>query len=145
MKILKMKINSTFKISLKELLEDIQRFSSFLSNVNRNLAFAGIAIIWIFKVGLKIPNECKWPLLLFVIVLSLDLLQYIYSTFAWLIYYYFIKKKTKRESGEVNENTIIKAPQLITYIQYFLFYAPKIIINIIAYIWLIFVINNKIL
>lgn len=134
-----------FDISLKELLKDAHDFSFSLSNINRNLAFVGIAVVWIFKVDLKVPNELLLPLLMFVIALAVDLFQYIYSTFAWTIFYHVIYQKTKKKKDKTDENTIVKAPFAITYIQYGLFYIPKIIINVWAYIMLIIVIKNKII
>ena len=54
-------------------------FSDKASNVGRKLAFAGIAIIWIFKIegegAPKIPEKLFTPSALLATALAFDLLQ----------------------------------------------------------------------
>lgn len=49
----------------------------------RKLDFAGIAVVWLIIVGdtggvVSSSNELNWPLLLFVLSLTSDLLQFVY-------------------------------------------------------------------
>ena len=52
----------------------------------RQLDFAGIAVIWIFKIGkdeaggVHFSKTLLWPLALFVLSLAFDLLQYVYKS-----------------------------------------------------------------
>lgn len=66
------------------------------SEINRQLAFAGFAIIWVFKTdsgGRQIvPYELFLPGLLLVLSLSFDLLQYVVKSEIW---YRVTRKKEK--------------------------------------------------
>lgn len=61
------------------------------SEVSRQLAFAAIAVVWIFKTdlpkgGFSVPHELYWPALLAVATLASDLLQYAYASLAWSLF-----------------------------------------------------------
>ncbi len=66
-----------------------KKASRTVSENVRQLALAGIAVIWIFKVGDKdsggVPfsPSLLWPLGFFVGGLAADLLQYLYFTAVW--------------------------------------------------------------
>jgi hypothetical protein len=74
-------------MNLEKCRETYYEFSGKLSDNSRKLAFAGIAIVWIFKQEKNdayiIPSILKAAMLMFVISLSLDLAQYIYQTIVW--------------------------------------------------------------
>ena len=62
-----------------------------LSEVTRQLALAGIAAIWLVRTGdtkgvLTYSQPLQYSLLLFVVALGCDLLQYAYKSAAWGIY-----------------------------------------------------------
>ncbi len=63
--------------TLEKFRESYYELSGKASDTARNLAFAGIAIIWIFRTGEgvanKIPQAIFWPLGLFAVALALDL------------------------------------------------------------------------
>lgn len=65
----------------------------------RNLAFAGIAIVWLFKSSDPekpiIPDELIFPLILFCLALTFDFIQYVWAGFIWL---YKAKKSEKMNS-----------------------------------------------
>jgi hypothetical protein len=70
-------------------------FSGKASELCRNLAFAGIAIIWIFKVdktGMSIDKKLILPLISFVATLAFDLFQYLWGTIIWG---FFVRKQEK--------------------------------------------------
>ncbi|ELV8595256.1 hypothetical protein [Vibrio fluvialis] len=83
-----------------------------LSTVARQLAFAGIAVIWIFvqKQGTQyiIPQSLLWPLYLFVLGLAFDLLQYVYASAAWGIF-------SRSKELSVGPETKFKAPPYINW------------------------------
>jgi hypothetical protein len=64
--------------------------SGIASEVARKLAFAGIAIVWIFSGGtpsnvnkVHIEHDLRWAAVLFTAALALDLLQYSWAAAAW--------------------------------------------------------------
>ena len=123
-------------MKLSEFKKDAHDFSSKLSDINRNLSFAGIAIIWIFRLesknGLILPECLYLPLFFLVGSLALDLLQYLYSTTVWTIFYR-IKEGKK---SNIKDDPVTTAPKVLSNISYFCFYYPKVIVNIVAYIFL---------
>ena len=73
-------------MKLKEYKETYYEFSGKASDISRQLAFAGIAVIWIFRLNAtppKIPNELLPPLILLVIALLFDIAQYGIATVIW--------------------------------------------------------------
>ncbi|ACH66340.1 hypothetical protein VFMJ11_1064 [Aliivibrio fischeri MJ11] len=84
-----------------------------LSAVCRQLAMAGIAVVWIFvqkeSGKISIPAELVSPLIFFIIGLALDLLQYMYSSAAWGIVNR-VKEIRLTEDDEFKVNPIINWP-----------------------------------
>lgn len=78
------------------------------SDVARQLSFAGIALIWIFKAERggpdSVPTELYLPAVLFVVALALDLLQYAWGAFIWGAFCRYKEKKG------VNPNAELVAP-----------------------------------
>lgn len=77
-------------ITLGQIRNDFYGFSGRVSDISRNLGFAGIALIWLFRSGpeqyagsFKLPVSLSWPAAIIVTSLVLDLLQYIYQTLVW--------------------------------------------------------------
>src|SRR5690606_16680086 len=66
---------------------DYYGFSSKTSEIARQLSFAGIALVWVFKpqdaAPTAIPAELLLPAAFFVFALALDLLHAAYGTFVW--------------------------------------------------------------
>lgn len=91
----------SYKKPLKCWQEEYENDSSNLSTLIRNLSFAGIGLIWIFKntdpSGKLLPRELIYPTLIIVIALFVDLLQYIWrigvSYFTFRIYEKMLNKK----------------------------------------------------
>lgn len=99
------------------------------SDLNRNLAFAGIAVVWIF-VALKnqslfIPHSLLFSLLLFVSSLFFDLMQYIFLSISWSLIY---RKKEK----VAKDNIKFRVSPIYANIGYVFFFI-KIFLNLIAY------------
>ncbi|MGA2669453.1 MAG: hypothetical protein ABSF32_11160 [Ignavibacteria bacterium] len=78
-------------MKLSEFKADSYFYSSKVSDICRQLAFAGIAVIWIFKntdgVIPVIADSLVKPLFLFAVSLAFDLLQYISGTIVWTIFF----------------------------------------------------------
>lgn len=122
---------------LKDYLDDFDTYTSKASEVNRQLAFAGIAIIWLFKnpEGNKslFTHELITPLFCLIISLSLDLFQYLLGSIIWGIF--FEIKERQINKGEIKDNDI-KANRILSYAITF-FFVLKIIAMCIAYYFLL--------
>ena len=75
-------------MSLDSLRGAYTDLSGIASTVARQLAFAGIALIWIFKTDqsdglIAIPIGLLWPTVGLIIALALDLLQYAVASLVW--------------------------------------------------------------
>lgn len=94
-------------MKLHEIRTAYEGYSGKLSNVNRQLAYAGIALIWIFRISnngkTTIPDGMLIPVLLFVISFLLDILQLLFQSLFWYFYYFYKRCKKFKENSEVNE------------------------------------------
>ena len=68
-------------MKIQDYRNDFYTFSGRASDLNRQLAFAAIAVIWLFKRDsgggvLTIPSELVLPGVLVVVSLMLDMLHY---------------------------------------------------------------------
>ena len=130
-------------MTLKEIREDYVRYSTNVSELSRNLAYAGIGIVWIFKQSntndellstfmSSIPSELKWPLILFIVVLILDLFQYVIQTAIWYPYYAKHKEIHKEEK---EDDVNLQEPEIYSAIHW-CFWVFKLLFVIIAYFML---------
>lgn len=100
-------------------------YSAKASDVARQLAFAGIGLVWVFKTqeGAKtgIPSGLLLPLALFALALAFDLLQYIAATVVWGTLQWLRERELYNEldsSGifrkrkEMDHPSSIKLPQI---------------------------------
>lgn len=103
------------------------------SDVNRQLGFAGIAIVWIFcsvKNGmLNIPEKLILPTLLIVISLGFDLLQYISGSIVWGWFHRYNERIGISENAEVFASKYLNYPQNG-------FFVLKIFSMLLAYLFL---------
>lgn len=97
-------------MKLSKYKDDYHEFSGKASNAARQLAFAGIAVIWIFKIGdnhrPQIPEPLLLPLILLVFTLAFDFLQYVVSSFIWG---YFFRREEKKLSN-ISQDPVVSAP-----------------------------------
>ncbi|HCE59209.1 MAG TPA: hypothetical protein DER09_15580 [Prolixibacteraceae bacterium] len=129
-------------MKLSEYKQDYYTFTGKLSDINRQIAFAGIALIWIFKKNdgenLIICYELVLPAILLAIALGSDIMQYIYQSITWAIFYRYFEKRIN------NDDTEIYAPSILNYPSWF-FFIVKVALVLIAYIFIIdFLIHNTI-
>ncbi len=114
-------------MNLEKFRETYYEFSGILSNNTRKLAFAGIAIVWIFKQEKDdfyvIPNALQIAMLTFVISLSLDLLQYIWQTIIWGCFHTYKETKLKHD-----EKADFLAPCIFKKVADFIFWLKVIAI-----------------
>lgn len=127
------------KTTINRAFSNYEYYTGKASENVRNLAFSGIAIIWIFtktQDGISIPQSLKTPLILLCITLMLDFLQYVWGGLVWWI-------KAKQSEKKLEENDKYE-PQINKWIpnSIHLFYFLKVLTITLSYILLIrFLIN----
>lgn len=107
-------------MKLSEIRKAYEDISGSLSKFNRQLAFAGIGIVWLFRAtddngNTAIDSELITPILCFVVSFCFDLLQYFWQSYAWYIYYWYKKGTGVKEDEEVNEP---EWPNIIAWIMF---------------------------
>lgn len=113
-------------MKLNDAREHYYTFSATLSNVNRQLCFAGIAVIWIFVTkeadgNYTLPSNLLFPLGCFVGGLTLDLLHYFVASASWGIFHRI------KEKSEIGEDTEFVAPRQINWAPNILFWSKSIL------------------
>lgn len=131
-------------MTVKELREDYVRYSTTVSSLCRNLSFAGIGVIWIFKIEktTMIPHSLYSPLLLFIIALIVDLAQYVIQTGIWYLYY--LRHKPNSNSKETEESKQVNEPEWVNIIPW-IFWLGKLLFVAIAYWKLGIFVSSRIL
>jgi hypothetical protein len=78
-------------VKLQDYRNDSYTFSGKASDLNRQLCFAGIALIWLFKSDVgghtTIPLILVWAGALIVVSLTLDMLHYLIGWYTWRSFY----------------------------------------------------------
>jgi len=94
-------------MKIKEIKAEYYEASGKVSDLVRQLDFAGIAVIWIFKIGkdeaagIHFSKALLWPLALLVLSLACDLLQYVYKSAFFGIFNHRSWKKFHDEEKNV--------------------------------------------
>lgn len=121
-------------MKLQQYIDDFYTFSGKASDLNRQLAFAGIAVIWLFKkdtmVGLTIPHELLWPSLLIVLSLALDMLHYCVASIIWRRFY-----RSEEQAGLSGEDEVVR-PGIWRERPIWILFCFKILTIVIAYVWI---------
>jgi hypothetical protein len=130
------------EMKLKDARENYYEFSRKTSEIVRQLGFAGIALIWIFRAeggGQQIiPGELVPAAALIVTGLAFDLLHAVVGTLAWGIYHRY------KETTGTKEQAEFLAPAWINWGTIFFFWA-KTIVMAIAYLYLLRFLIDKFL
>lgn len=124
-------------MKLSEIRDAYESLSGKLSDIVRQLSFAGIGIIWIFRVSnsensILISKELYWPLLWLVITLILDALQYLISSLIW----YFVYCKYKKDNKNNDDGKVIVKEKERWNIASWVFWLLKTITLSIAFVYL---------
>jgi len=134
-------------MKLEEAQDTYERRTARLSEIVRQLNFAGIAVIWLFRSGDKtggIPynDALLWPLGLFIISAAFDLLQFAYASAAWGIFSRHQEKKLNERNAKIKDpnvepdDEIDDAPGAINWVSNFFFWG-KAILTVVGYYFLI--------
>ncbi|KJG18388.1 hypothetical protein [Photobacterium angustum] len=106
-------------MNLKDCRENYYALSGSLSSVTRQLAFAGIAVCWVFsvksKTGYLLDKQLVLSILFFCLGLLLDLLQYFYSSAAWGFYSRYKEKRVPNDDHDFLAPRWINWPTLLLY------------------------------
>jgi hypothetical protein len=109
-------------------------FSGKLSDITRQLSFAGIAVIWLFKKDVSgiptLPRDLILPLILLVLTLSFDYLHYLVGALIWRHVYRSKEKSGIGEEEETEHSTWVESP-------IYLIFLVKIALLVSAYVWLL--------
>lgn len=124
-------------MKLREIRNDYERYSTKVSEINRQLIFAGIAIVWLFRMSNNdgntiFPIGLHPTLLFFIFSFGADILQYFFQSVIWFLYYWYQKYNTKIFKNKDVEDCIVKEPEWPNIIPW-LFWFLKVICSIIAY------------
>lgn len=118
------------KLKLGEILETYYNLSGKSSDVARQLAMVGVALIWIFKKEVQaqivLPGQLKLPALLFVASLTFDILQYLSATAIWGSFH-----RLKERMG-ISEDQDVQIPRFLNWPALFFFWG-KLTSCIVAY------------
>jgi hypothetical protein len=129
-------------VKLQDYRDDFYTFSGKASDISRQLAFAGIAIIWLFKKdtlpGLSIPRELLLSGIFILLSLALDLVHYCLASLVWRLYYRGKEKSGTSEDEELHHSEWLERPLWILF-------AAKIFFVLLAYIWILRYFLNAIL
>lgn len=126
-------------VTTKEGFAARDTYTTQASAISRQLGLAGIAIIWLFKIGegpdYSLPGELVPPALMLVLGITFDLLHYVAGAILWQLF-----TKTAQSEGKKE----FDAPAWINKVTWALF-TTKIIAVISAYFYLITYLTGKIL
>ena len=104
---------------LKGYRETFYTYSGKASDVCRQLAFAAIAIIWLFKTDaggkLTIPSDLVLLGSLVVLSLVLDLVQYCLASIIWYLFYRHHEKRKTPEAQEIQHSEWLDRPLQIVF------------------------------
>ncbi len=117
-------------MQLKDTREAINKATAKASDINRQLCFAALGIIWLFKPGSAIPVALQWPTILVISSLIFDLLQYIAAT----IFITFFHSVKEEELGKSTEETFMIPVRIYRIPE--LFFWVKLFLNWVAYLLL---------
>ena len=136
-------------ITLDEALQAFYGYSEKLSGLVRQLSFAGIAVIWLFKVGGENAGGIEWddsllfPLVAFVLALMFDLLQYVYYSLVWALFHRKKERHVQRWCGSTPAPDKFYVSPWINRIGY-VFFVNKTAAAIIGYMALLFDLSQKV-
>jgi hypothetical protein len=101
-----------------------------VSDITRQLALAGIALVWLFKSEshgrAEVPHALLLPATFAVIALALDLTQYLYASAAWGIFNRLQERRDVSPEAEFSAPPAMNWPTLV-------FFWSKVAFVVLAY------------
>lgn len=110
-------------MTLEDYRKDYYAYSSKTSDIARQLAFAGLALVWVFKVQkfggaigeLVVPPGLLPPALLFCAALTLDLLHAITGTLIWGSFASYHERRNVQDDDDVDAPSYLNWPTLVLF------------------------------
>jgi|RhiMetdeSRZDD1v2_1073273.scaffolds.fasta_scaffold195909_4 hypothetical protein len=100
--------------TLKDYRATFYEFTGKASDISRQLAFAGIALIWIFKSertgSFAIPQDLVRPGILIIASLALDLVQYCIASVTWFFFYRTKELAYIGEDEDLTHSPLLEVP-----------------------------------
>jgi hypothetical protein len=131
-------------MDLIEYNKKADEYTAKASEIIRQLAFGGIAIIWLFKTTINgkdvIDRFLIYPLAVLALTLLIDLFQYLLGAIIWKRF--FRREEQKRERNNVKDADV-RAPKKLSAPLYILF-GLKSILMLTSYILIVIFLFNKI-
>jgi hypothetical protein len=116
-------------VKLADFKNDYYIHSGSASLVSRQISFAGIAVVWIFKSdsseGLALPETLMIPLFLLLLSLAFDLMQYTVSAAIWGIFH-----RCKENEFGVGYEEEISAPSYLNWPALFFFWGKLLFLGV---------------
>jgi hypothetical protein len=101
-------------MKLQDYRNDFYTFSGKASDLNRQLGFAAIALIWLFKADVAgqpvIPPKLILPGILVVASLALDMIHYCLASIIWRFFYRSKEKANIKETAEIKHSPWLESP-----------------------------------
>jgi hypothetical protein len=120
-------------MTLDDLWSDVHAVTAKLSDVSRQAAYAGLAVVWIFKTGdpskYHLARTLLWAGALFALALAFDIAQYAYA----VVRKWRNARQEETLRGVDYKGRSITLPKEINYVPYALF-ALKVAIVALGYV-----------
>lgn len=131
-------------VKLSKAHEAYSYSSNTASTIARQIAFAGIGVVWVFNLraphaAIAIPQPLRVVVLLLVVCLALDLLQYAYGSLVWAV---FARILERRHANWPDEDPQMDASPSLNWPSLTCFWG-KLVVLVIAYIYLAAFIASK--
>lgn len=118
---------------LSEYLDRFYSDSATASDKIRTAAFAGIALVWVFRMDSattpKLPVELIPPALCFAAAIAADVLQYLSGTVVWGLFHRFHEKRLEGRGVELDHSPWLTVPA-------WTFFVMKALATALGYVWL---------
>lgn len=118
-------------MKLRDARQAYDYYTGKLSDVTRQLCFAGVAVVWVFVVkesgSFSLASNLKISLGFFVTALALDLLHYLSSSVTWGIFHRY------KEMCKTGEDAEFLAPLWINFVP-LIFFWSKVFFALFGYI-----------
>src|SRR5262245_60819335 len=99
---------------LSKYLDDFYWYSGKASDVMRTAAFAGIALVWVFRLDTKpiatLPKPLVLPALSFATAVAADVLQYVAGTIIWFVFHLLHELRASGEDPELSHSRWLTVP-----------------------------------
>jgi hypothetical protein len=123
--------------------KDYYALSAKAGDVARQLALAGIAVVWLFKVDsggvVTLPKVLVLPTFAFAISLAMDLMHYLVATVTWGSFALYQRKINKKADAD----EIVDPPGFFNW-PAIVFFTAKSLAVLVGYWWLFEYLQSRI-